>query len=268
MKQKIVNFKETIKRDKTVFAVYLVLNLIVIAVGIRGVFINNYQQVFYCVLTMVLMLLPSFVERKFKLELPTGLEITVLAFIFAAEILGEISCYYMKIPFWDTILHTTNGFICAAIGFALVDILNRDDKIKFNLSPAFLAIVAFCFSMTVGVLWEFYEFAMDNLAGLDMQKDTVIDVIRSVDLNPAGENVPVIIENITNTTVNGIDLGINGYLDIGLYDTMEDLFVNFIGAVVFSFFGYFYIKKRGKGKIAKQFIPRIREEGENADDDI
>ncbi len=260
MKERLNSIKEAIKRDKTVFIVYIILRLIVVAIGIRGIFLGNYQEVFYCLLTLLLMMLPSFVERRFKLELPTGLEITVIVFIFAAEILGEVSCYYMKIPFWDTMLHTVNGFICAAIGFALVDILNRDNKIKFTLSPVFMAVVAFCFSMTVGVIWEFYEFAMDNLIGLDMQKDTVIGVIRSVDLNQMGENVPVVIEGIKRTTVNGIDLGVRGYLDIGLYDTMEDLLVNFIGAVVFSFFGYFYIKRRGRGRVARQFIPRLKDE--------
>ncbi len=261
MKERLISIKEAIKRDRTVFIVYIILRLIVVSIGIRGIFLGNYQEVFYCLLTLLLMLLPSFVERRFKLELPTGLEITVIVFIFAAEILGEVSCYYMKIPFWDTMLHTVNGFICAAIGFALVDVLNRDNKIKFALSPVFMAVVAFCFSMTVGVIWEFYEFAMDNLIGLDMQKDTVIEVIRSVDLNQLGENVPVVIDGITRTTVNGIDLGVRGYLDIGLYDTMEDLLVNFIGAVVFSFFGYFYIKRRGKGRVARQFIPRLRDDG-------
>ena len=252
--------KEQLKKDKAVFIIYIILRAIVIAVGVLEFLRQDYQGVFYCILTLILLMIPSFVEHRFKVELPTGLEITVLVFIFAAEILGELACYYLTIPCWDTMLHTTNGFVCAAIGFSLVDILNRDNKIKFNLSPLFMAVVAFCFSMTVGVIWEFYEFGSDNLLGTDMQKDTVINIIRSVDLNAAGKNVPVVIENIKDVTVNGMNLGMGGYLDIGLYDTMEDLFVNFIGAVIFSFIGFFYVKKRGKGKIARQFIPYLMDE--------
>ena len=83
----------------------------------------------------------------------------MLLFIFSAEILGEISSFYVLFPFWDTTLHTLNGFLAAAIGFSLVDLLNRSDRVKFDLSPLFLSITAFCFSMTIGVLWEFFEFA-------------------------------------------------------------------------------------------------------------
>ena len=252
--------KEEIKKDRAVFIIYIILRVIVLAVAVLEFLLKDYQGVFYCVLTLILLMLPSLFERKFKVELPTGLEITVLVFIFAAEILGELACYYLTVPHWDTMLHTINGFICAAIGFSLVDILNRDNKIKFSLSPFFMAFVAFCFSMTVGVLWEFYEFASDSFLGTDMQKDTVINIIRSVDLNTTGKNIPVVIDNIKNVTVNGVDLGLGGYLDIGLHDTMKDLIVNFIGAVIFAFIGFFYVKKRGKGKFARQFIPYLMDE--------
>ena len=221
--------------------------------------------------------MPSLVQITFKVELPTTLEIFILVFIFAAEILGEISEFYLVFPFWDTVLHTINGFLAAAIGFSMVDLLNRSEKIVFNLSPLFMAIVAFCFSMTIGVVWEFFEFVMDQIIGYDMQKDTVIHVIRSVTLDPAGHNVPYVIDNITETAVNGQELGLGGYLDIGLIDTMQDLIVNFIGAFIFSVIGFFYVKNRGKGGFANRFIPRrkakdrdflkiAREISENGDD--
>ena len=206
----------------------------------------------------MLFIVPSFIQVNLRIELPSALEITILLFIFAAEILGEIQAYYIKFPFWDTVLHTINGFLMAAIGFALADILNRSKRISFQLSPVFLAIVAFCFSMTIGVLWEFFECSMDMFFGLDMQKDTVLNSISSVMLDPTGGNTPTSIRNITSVTVNGQDLGLGGYLDIGLLDTMKDLFVNFIGAVVFSIIGYFYVKNRGKGKFAKRFIPQVK----------
>ena len=205
-------------------------------------------------------MLPFFIQQNFGIELPSTLEIIILLFIFAAEILGELECYFITYPHWDSMLHTTTGFLCAATGFALIDILNRNSRIKFELSPIYVALAAFCFSMTVGVLWEFFEFGMDRLFHMDMQKDTVVQSITSVMLDPTNRNIPVTIDGIHSVAVNGQDLGFDGYLDIGLYDTMADLFVNFIGAVVFSTIGYFYIKQRGKGRLAKAFIPTITEE--------
>ena len=205
-------------------------------------------------------MIPLFLERSLAIKLPNTLEIIILLFIFAAEILGELQCYFIQYPHWDTMLHTTSGFLCAAVGFSLIDILNRDSKIKFSLSPVYVAVVAFCFSMTIGVLWEFFEFGADRVLGLDMQKDTVVQSITSVSLDETNQNKPVSITDIHSVQVNGQDLGFDGYLDIGLYDTMEDLFVNFIGAVCFSVIGFFYLKQRGKGRFARQFIPIIKEE--------
>ena len=138
----------------------------------------------------------------------------------------------------------------------------------FNLSPLFVAMVAFCFSMTIGVLWEFVEYFADNVLLLDMQKDTVIHTIRSVALDPTATNTVVSIEGITDVVVNGQSLGLGGYLDIGLHDTMEDLLVNFIGAVVFCTFGFFYLKGRGKGTFVRRFVPTVRKarEGDARDE--
>lgn len=247
-----------LREHKSSFVVYMVLRAFVILTMILQFFNKNYENVFLCILTLFLLIAPSFIQVRMKIELPTALEIAMLVFIFAAEILGEIQAYYIKVPVWDTVLHTINGFLMAAIGFALVDILNRSKKVTFRLSPLFVAIVAFCFSMTIGVIWEFFEFGMDQFFGLDMQKDTVVNVINSVMLDPTGSNIPVSIQHITDVSVNGQNLDIGGYLDIGLIDTMKDLLVNFIGAVVFSVIGYFYIKNRGKGRFAGRFIPRLK----------
>ena len=247
-----------LREHKSSFLVYVTLRLLVILMMILQIFNRNYENVFLCVLTLVLLLIPSLIQINLKIELPTALEITILVFIFAAEILGEIQSYYIKFPFWDTVLHTINGFLMAAIGFALVDILNRSKKFSIQLSPVFLAIVAFCFSMTIGVIWEFFEYGMDQFFGLDMQKDTVIQGFSSVLLDPTKSNIPVPVQDITEVLVNGRDLGLGGYLDIGLIDTMNDLFVNFVGAVLFSIIGYFYVKSRGKGKFARRVIPRLK----------
>ncbi len=250
-------YKGEIKEKKAAFTVFVLLRLFVIAVGVFSALNGSYENLFYCVLTLFLFTMPSFVERKFNIDLPDTLEIIILLFIFAAEILGELGSYYTRVPYWDTMLHTVNGFLCAAIGFALCDILNRNDKMKFKLSPLFLAIIAFCFSMTIGVLWEFFEFFMDMFVGTDMQKDFVVKNITSTLLGEDTHN-PFVAENIKSTVVNGVDLGIDGYLDIGLIDTMKDLLVNFVGAVVFSIIGFFYVKTRGRGKIARMFIPKLK----------
>ena len=245
-----------LREHKSSFIVYFTLRALVIVMLILQLLNRNYENVFLCVLTLLLLVIPSLVQITFKVELPTTLEIIILVFIFAAEILGEISEFYLMFPFWDTVLHTLNGFLAAAIGFSLVDLLNRSEKAVFQLSPLFTAIVAFCFSMTIGVIWEFFEFGMDMFFGYDMQKDTVIHAIRSVTLDPSGHNIPYVIKGIADTAVNGQELGLGGYLDIGLIDTMQDLIVNFIGALVFSIIGFFYVKNRGKGSVAGSFIPR------------
>ena len=255
----VQRLKETIHKQPAVFAVYVALRLIVLAELVMSIIRGEYESAFICLLVLALFILPFFIQQNFGIQLPSVLEIIILLFIFAAEILGELECYFITYPNWDSMLHTTTGFLCAATGFALIDILNRNSRIKFQLSPVYVALAAFCFSMTVGVLWEFFEFGMDRVFHLDMQKDTVVQSITSVMLDPTNSNTPVTIDGIHSVAVNGQDLGFDGYLDIGLYDTMADLFVNFIGAVVFSTIGYFYIKHRGKGKLARAFIPTITE---------
>ena len=252
---------KTLWREKrAVTLVYIFLRTSVLLVLLAQIFNRNFENVFLCVLTLILFTMPSLLERKLDIDLPNTLEIIILLFIYAAEILGEIGAYYVTFPNWDTVLHTMNGFLCAAIGFSLLDILNRNSRVRFHLSPLYLAIVAFCFSMTVGVLWEFFECAMDQFFLFDMQKDTIVHDIGTILLDPTGGNHPVVLRNITDVIVVQADgaktaLGLGGYLDIGLMDTMEDLFVNFIGALVFSIIGYFYVLSRGKGKFVKRFIP-------------
>ena len=263
MKNKRKNMLKAIKMEirehKSSFIVYATLRSLVILAMVLQIFNRNFENVFLCLLTLVLLMLPGFIQVQWRIELPSTLEIIILFFIFAAEILGEISSYYIRYPGWDTILHTINGFLMAAIGFSLVDLLNQHQKENFNLSPAFMAVVAFCFSMTIGVVWEFFEFGMDTFFGLDMQKDTIIHTINTVTLDPTRTNTVVSIKNIQTVLINGEDLGLGGYLDVGLRDTMKDMIVNFIGAVIFSIIGFFYVKNRGKGSFAKKFIPRLKD---------
>ena len=199
--------KKEIREHRSSFFVYIFLRTLVLITRVLQIFNQNYENAFLCILTLFLMIIPSFIQVEFKIELPSTLEIIILLFIFSAEILGEIQSFYIRVPVWDTILHTLNGFLAAAIGFSLVDLMNKDTRIKFQLSPLFMAIVAFCFSMTIGVIWEFFEFGMDTFAGLDMQKDTIINHITSVTLDPTKTNVPITIDGIKEVIINGKALG-------------------------------------------------------------
>lgn len=253
-----------IKKSGTVM-LYWVLRLLVIASLVLELFERDYYGVFLCVLTLVLFMISVFVDKKLNIKLPSLLECIILLFIFSAEILGELRGFYMKFAYWDTILHTLNGFIMAGIGLAMIDILNRTPSLRFSLSSLFTALVAFCFSMTVGVLWEFFEFGADCLAYTDMQKDTVCRRISTMELADE-QNEVYVITDIDKTVISGrvngekTDVTVEGYLDIGLLDTMEDLAVNCVGALAFSFFGVFYLK--GKNKLAMGLVPSIKEDTE------
>lgn len=246
--------------------VYLTLRFLVILTLIRQIVHGNWNNVFLCVLTLILFLAPDFINKKLNIKLPDLLQIMILLFIFAAEILGEINEFYIAIPHWDLILHTINGFLCAAIGFASIDILNQKDFFHKIMSPWFVAVVAFSFSMTVGILWEFFEFGVDKILLKDMQKDTIINTISSVELDPEKKNNSIVIENIKKTVIYSVDKNGNevetiidgGYMDIGINDTIEDLLVNFIGAVVFSCLGMLYVKNRDKYKFTENFIPKLK----------
>lgn len=251
------------KRNMTI---YLILRALVILTLIRQIFIGAWNNVFLCGLTLILFVIPAVIEKKFNLALPDALQVLILLFIYSAEILGEINEFYIVIPHWDTILHTINGFLCAAVGFSTIDILNQKEFFHATMSPIFVALVAFCFSMTIGVMWEFFEFGADQVLKYDMQKDVIQESISTVKLDPDGKNKATIINNIEKTIIQSKDKDGNivenviegGYLDLGIADTMQDLIVNFIGAVVFSILGLLYIKNRDKYKFAENFIPAMR----------
>lgn len=272
MRTYIRRLKARISLNKKQFIAYSILRILVLLTAVRCAFTHNYESLAICVLTLVLFLLPSLFEQLLKIEIPPVFQIIIYLFIFAAEILGEVNKYYTAIPGWDTMLHTINGFLCAAIGFSLFNILNRGSK-SMQLSPFYLSLVAFCFSMTVGVVWEFIEFTADQVFFLDMQKDFVVSSFASVTLDESNTQIPVRISEITRTiieTKNGDPVVIEGgYLDIGIIDTMKDLMVNFIGAIVFSVIGYFYEARNKTKSVAKELMieplseESIREYNEN-----
>lgn len=240
--------------------VYLLLRFLVIVCMILQILRGDLNNALLCLLSLILLFAPIFIQHKFEITLPNGLEIAIFLFIFAAEILGEINNFYGTIPHWDTMLHTINGFLATAVGFSLIDLLNKNSK-SFNLSPFYLCLVAFCFSMTIGVLWEFFEYSCDKFLLFDTQKDTIVDTVSSVMINPDGKNKAIVLKDIKSTVIYDIDGNIlqvidGGYLDIGINDTMKDLIVNFVGAIVFCFFGYFALTRDKNNTFIDNFVPK------------
>lgn len=264
VKNKKINVQKAIKitykkNKRSSLVIYLILRFLVIICMILQILRGDLNNALLCLLSLILLFAPLFIQNKFEITLPNDLEIAIYLFIFSAEILGEIDNFFGIIPYWDIILHTINGFLATAVGFSLVDLLNKNSK-NINLSPFYLCLVAFCFSMTIGVLWEFFEYGCDKFLNVDMQKDTVIQKISSVALNPDVENKAVVVDDIGKTIIydtNGDVLQVidNGYLDIGLNDTIEDLFVNFIGAIVFSCFAFFDLKHNRSNSFINRFVP-------------
>ena len=246
---------------KTTLITYVILRMLAIFALGRAVARGDLESAFCCALAIFLFSMPFLVERWFSIEFSPTMEVIVLLFIYAAEILGEVESYYVRIPGWDTALHTMNGFLCAAIGFALADMLNRSDN-QINLTPFFLAVVAFCFSMTVAVLWEFVEFTGDYFFAVDMQKDFVVTAFHSVTLDATQSNIPVAVSDIARTIIEKADgssiIIEGGYLDIGIRDTMKDMMVNCLGALIFSSIGYVGLKFGKDSKLARAFVPLVK----------
>lgn len=251
------NFCKKIKRkisekSKVSLIVYSILRILVIVCMIRELSHGNIENAILCIISLLLFLLPAIAEKTFKIKLPVILEVIILLFIFSAEILVTINDFYGKFEIFDDILHTLNGFLCASVGFSLVYLLN-ENVVSFKLSPIFVSLVAFCFSMTIGVIWEFYEYGMDRL-GHDTQNDKYLYELNTTYLEQGKVNIDNIDHTIIYDKDNNQLLVIDGYLDIGLHDTMHDLIVNFIGAIVFCIFGYLYLLNKKKYKAVGKLL--------------
>ncbi len=254
--------KNSYRNNRKTFNFYVILRVLVVLTMIRCFLKHDFESAATCILVLLLFLVPAFLEDVMDLTIPPVFQTIIFAFIFAAEILGEIDHYYVRIPGWDTILHTINGFLFAAVGFSLIYLLNRGSK-NFSLTPFYLTLVAFCFSMTIGVLWEFFECGMDLFFHMDMQKDFIVQRFSSVTLDPAqaGAVIPVedIVKTVISTSQGETYVVEGGYLDIGILDTMKDLLVNLIGAVVFSCIGYTTLKTSKTSRVAESLMIRPKE---------
>ncbi len=206
MKDKKDENLDNVRKGLNVFISNLTRVLLVL-IFIRGWIIGDHSQDFLIIITFILTYFPSILSKKFGVYLPKRLQLIITLFIFAAQILGEIGDFYEKISWWDTMLHTISGIVLGLVGFLFVYLLNEKGNINVNLSSKFVIIFAFCFALTMGVFWEFFEFGADRLFGYNMQK-----------FRMPGQD--------------------------GLVDTMNDLIVDAIGAIVACIGGYIYIKRK------------------------
>lgn len=166
-----------------------------------------------CLLGVVILHLPTFLNRRFRIEIPVVLQVLYTGFLFCAIFLGEVQSFYYRVPHWDDLLHGSSSLMTGMLGCMLVAVLNRSLRAQVNLSPAFIALFAFCFSITIGTVWEIYEFTIDGVMGLNMQK-YLLESGEALVGRPA------------------------------LMDTMKDIIVNTCGAFIASLTGYFSMKHK------------------------
>jgi len=245
------------KSKKLDIIIYVLLNILTTIFLIKELIDTNIKNVMICLSCLIVYLLPYLVEKKFKLKIPTILKVSIFLFSFSSEILGEVNNFYDIIPFWDAILHTVNGFLSASIGFSLIQLLNK--KIRLNLlSPLFILLFSFCFSMVVGITWEILEYSSDCIFKTDMQTDMYITSVKS-ELLDSGLHAKVInVDKIDYTIIynkyNEKIVRLDKYLDIGLHDTMKDIIVNVVGAAVFCGFIYIYLINKSKYKFVEKLM--------------
>lgn len=125
-------------------------------------------------------LLPTLLGRRFSLHIPAEFEALTVVFVFASLFLGEVRGYYLRFWWWDIVLHVSSGFLLGILGFLLVYVLNEREDLSLDLNPGFVAFFAFLFALGLGTVWEIFEFGMDQIFGLRMQKglvDTMWDLI-------------------------------------------------------------------------------------------
>lgn len=175
MKKQI--FMDMQKAEKTNTVIVIIVRILLVLVSFISFIVAEYVNILMCLFIYVLTIMPMYVSQKINLKLTWEFNITITLFIFASMFLGEIFNFYELIPWWDIMLHGLSGVLIGAFGFSLVYIMNKTDRVKMTLSPLFISLFAFCFSMTIAVIWEIIEFIADNLFGLNMQKSGLVDTM-------------------------------------------------------------------------------------------
>ena len=166
-----------------------------------------------CLLGALAMVLPGFLQRKIQLNIPSKMVIVYAVFLYCAIYLGEIHSFYYRVPQWDSILHAFSGMALCAIGFSIIGLLNKSEAVPLSLSPAFIVLFAFCFAVSIGTIWEIYEFCADHFLHTNMQKYALE----------------------TGELLAG---------QTALVDTMKDLIIDTVGALCISVIGYILSKHK------------------------
>lgn len=225
----------------------IVLTILIILVSsclVTKILNKDLENVSLCILTLFLFAIPYLAKRLFKINISENLEILYFFFIFLTQILGEVYNFYVSLSFWDKLFHATSGFILSSIGFSIIHILNKKN-IPSNLT---IILFTFCFSMTCAIVWEFYEFGADTIFNQDMQKDNLVNVLSTKKLITNSKILKI--DDISKTILydkNGKELlKIDGYLDIGIKDTMQDLLAGLIGTLIYTILAYIHIKDNSK----------------------
>ena len=239
--------------DKIYKIIYFLVHLLTIFFIIINTINLNIINILSCIITIIVFNIPIIIEKKLKIDLSSNLKSFILIFIYSSEILGRVNNYYGRFSLFDNYLHIINGFIAASIGFSLMLLFYKDiTKVKYY--KIFIPLIVFCFSMTNALGWEFFEYIGDSLFNTDMQQDQYIYNINTKLLDDNHDHV-IRINNIDYITIHNNNIKkINGYIDIGLNDTMQDLGANLLGAIIYCVLGYFYIIDNKKHNIAEKFM--------------
>lgn len=208
--------------DKPKLWIFIVIRLTILIAAIVAIFERNWSSLAMSVITLLVMIIPSIIERRFQLDIPDEFEIVLIVFIYAALFLGEMNQFYFRFWWWDNMLHSFSGLIFGNIGFLVVSYLNSSSKMNIQLSPIFVAIFSFCFAVSIGAIWEIYEFTMDKLFGFIMQR-------------------------------NSLD------------DTMMDIILDTVGALIFAILGYY--QQKGKINIISRYLIRFKKEKEVSEEE-
>ncbi len=161
-----------------------------------------------CILGLIVMMIPPLFTHKLKVMVPSFMTILYYVFLYCSIFLGEIFGFYYNLPHWDLMLHAMSGAMLGVLGFLIVDWLNKDEHVKLSMNPFFVSLFAFSFALMIGTLWEIYEFAFDRVLGLNMQKFAL------------GDGTPLV----------GAE---------ALADTMEDIIIDTLAALLVSIIGFF-----------------------------
>lgn len=201
----------------------VIILMVIMAVELVLVFYEGqWINAFLVMGIMAVTLSPAVLGRRFGVHIPAEFQLLAVVFVFAALFLGEIQSYYVRFWWWDIVLHTSSGLLMGILGFLLVYVLNENERVDIHMLPHFVALFAFLFAVTIGTLWEIFEFAMDQVIGTNMQKPMLGD--------PSG-----------------------------LTDTMWDMIVNALGALAISALGWWYTKRDERSFIEvwiRKFIER------------